>query len=411
MSLNERRGREASGPATDAAALLLRLGVVALAILIPCASVISRRPLFILTPIGMVLVILGSRLSPERRMRTLPRLAQAVASPLGLATLLFLGWAGLSFLWTPFPALALDRFGKTAGTLLLALVALGGLPKHVRVSNSNLLPIGVAAAGLAIVAVAIFAPAAVQASEIDTNTVHRAMIGVVVLAWPALGALAMRERMGVAGSVAGIVAIAAVAVWLPSALAALILAILAFSFAHSNPERTGALLGCVAATLILAAPAIPLVVKGVFGGLIDPNGSFGGFPAWADIVRGDGLHLITGHGFDSSVRAYLSGRLPEMAPRGLLFELWFELGVVGAATAATLAFLCFTIAGRASRVIAPFLLAELVCVIALGASGQAISQLWWLTLVSISALCFAIVMRGEHRAERVRARVVSGATA
>ena len=62
MSLNERRGREASGPATDAAALLLRLGVVALAILIPCASVISRRPLFILTPIGMVLVILGSRL-------------------------------------------------------------------------------------------------------------------------------------------------------------------------------------------------------------------------------------------------------------------------------------------------------------------------------------------------------------
>jgi hypothetical protein len=405
-AMTEQRIKATSDPATDAAALILRLGMVVLAILIPCASVISRRPLFVLMPIGAVLVILGSRLAPRRRPHTLRRLGEALASPLGLATVLLVAWAGLSFLWTPFPSLALDRFLKTAGTVLLAGVAMGGLPYNVRASNSNLLPIGVAAAALALIVVAIVAPETARLSEIDTNTVQRATIGVVVLVWPALGALAMRERVAAAGIVAVMVAVAAVIVWLPSALAAVIFAILTFSFAYSDPARTGIVLGWLVAALIFFAPAIPLVATALMPARVDPNGALAVFPAWAAVIKSDGMHLITGHGFDSSVRAYISGRLSGAAPRGLLFEIWYELGIFGAASAAALAALAFSVAGQASRVLAPFLLAALACIFALGASGLAIAQLWWLTLLCTAAISFAIVLRGQHRPERVRAQVI-----
>ena len=407
----ERSARPASDPATDAAALLLRLGVVVLTILLPCAAVVSRRPLFVLTPIGLILMILGSRLAPLRRPRTLPKLGRACASPLGVTIILFVVWAGMSLAWTPFPQAAADRFLKTAGTVLLAMAAFGSLPNHVRASNSNLLPIGAAATALALVVIALVAPAIVHADEADTNTVHRATIGLVILVWPALGALAIRERMAAAGIVAVAVAVATVAVWLPSALAALIVSILTFSFAFSKPGRTGWVLGLGAAFLILAGPALPLVATAVVGDRIDPNGPLAFLPAWAAAVKSDGLRLLTGHGFDTAVRAYESGRLGANAPRGLLFALWYELGLPGAAVSAALAYFVFTAAGRASNVIAPFLLAALAAIVALAASGQAISQLWWLTLVCVEAASFSIVIRAQHTVGRVRAKVVGAPSA
>jgi drug/metabolite transporter (DMT)-like permease len=315
----------------------------------------------------------------------------------------------MSLVWTPFPAVAVDRFLKTAGTVLLALVALGSLPNQVRVSNANLLPIGVAATALAIFAVAVIAPAIARTEDIDTNTVDRATIGLVILVWPALGALAIRERMATAGIVAVAVSVAAVAVWMPAALAALILAIIAFSFAFSSAEKTGLALGAVVAAFVLLAPALPLLANLALGDRLNSFGPLSHFSSWAGVVKSDGFKLVTGHGFDTAARAYEAGRLGASPPRGLFFELWYELGVVGAGLAAVLAFLAFSIAGRASPALAPFLLAALSCIAALGAAGQSISQLWWLTLICVAAVSFALVMRCEHRADRVRAHML-GAT-
>ncbi len=404
--MTELRARGTGDPATDAAALLVRLGMIVLAILIPCASVISRRPLFVLMPIGAILIVLGRLLAPQRRERTFRRLADAALSTIGISTLILLVWSGLSFAWTPFPSLGLDRFLKTAGTIVLVAAALSSLPAHVRASNLNLLPIGVTAAALATIVVALIAPESARLVEIDANTIQRAAIGVVVLVWPALGVLAMRERVAAAGIVAVIVAIAAVVVWMPSALAALILAILAFSFAYSDPSRTGFILGWIAAAMILFAPGIPLFVTAILPTHVAAHGPLAVFPVWSDIVRSDGLRLLTGHGFDASVRAYVSGRLPDVAPRGLLFEIWYELGVVGAAATAAIAMLSFSLAGRAPPVIASFLLAALVCIFSLGVAGLAISELWWLTLLCTAAISFAIVLRGQERAGRVRAHLV-----
>ncbi len=405
----QRRARSDDDLATGAANLLLRVGMIALAVVIPIAAVIHRRPLLVLMPIGAILVTIGSRMAPERRMRTPARLKSAVVSPLGVATLTLVFWAGLSLLWTPFPVLALDRFLKTAGTVLVTLAALASLPKRVRVSNSNLLPIGVAAAAAAIILTAILAPSLIG-DDPEVGTVQRATIGAIILLWPALGALATRDRIAGAGLVAISVAIATAVVWMPTAAIALVVAILAFSSAYENPERTGHALGGISAAVILAAPAIALIVGGSPVAHIATTGPFAAIADWSEIIKADGLRLITGHGFDASVRAVLAGRLGAHPPRGLLFEAWYDLGLVGAAATAALAYFAFAVAGRSAGAIAPFLLAALSAIIVLGASGQALSQLWWLTLLCDAAISFAVLTRGQYRAERVAARL-SGAEA
>jgi len=48
----ERRAPPMEDLATVAANLLLRLGIIALAIVVPCAAVIHRRPLLVMMPVG-----------------------------------------------------------------------------------------------------------------------------------------------------------------------------------------------------------------------------------------------------------------------------------------------------------------------------------------------------------------------
>ncbi len=398
--------RKFDDPAAEAASLILRLGIAMLAVAVPCAAVVSRRLLFVLMPVGAVLIVIGGLLTPGGRGR-LGQLRALAASPIVLITLFLVFWAGLSLAWTPFAELAVERFLKTAGTVLIAAAAIMALPRHVKASNSNLMPIGVAAAALAIICVALISPALLRGAEDDGTNMQRAVIGVVVLAWPALGALALRHRVAAAGVIAVAVALAAVLVWMPNAIAALIVAMLTFSMAYSSPVLAGRLLAAAAALIILAAPAIPLAVHPLLPARLDPQAAFGSFPVWYQIVKSEGLRLITGHGFDTAARALAFGYLPASAPRGILFEVWYELGLLGAAALAALAWCAFNAAGKASGPIAPFLLAALAGAVTIAIAGLSLSQLWWVTLLAIVAICFALVMRGHHRDERVRARVVT----
>lgn len=398
---------ESKSFADDASALLVRLGMFALAILVPCVAVISRRPIFVLTPIAMILIAIGSRLSTERRPRTLARLQRACTSPVGLVTLLLILWCGMSMIWTPFPELARDRFIKTAGTILVSLVTLGSLPNAVKASNANLLPIGVAAAAIAIAAISLVRPEFVAMTDTETGTVQRAMIGVAVLFWPAVGALANRERMAAAGGVAVLVAVAAVVAWSPATLVAIIISIVAFTLACLNPGLTGILFGSLTAALIIAAPVVPIAIVHILPdhGIAGPTQGY--FANWAEIVRLDWSKLLTGHGFDTTARALQAGRLGTEPPRGLLFEVWYELGLVGAAAIAALAFMAFAIAGRSARVTAPFLTAMLLEITVLSVADQPLSELWWLTTVNVAAVSFVIAMRAHAHSDRVRATVAA----
>jgi hypothetical protein len=394
-------------PAAAASGLILRVGIAILAIAVPCGAVISQRLLFVLTPVGAALMVIGGLMQPGERGR-LDAVRGLAFAPLVQAMLFIVLWAGFSLLWTPFPEPAFYRFIKTAGTLAIAAIAIAALPHQVKASNSNLLPIGVAAAALAVVSVGLITPAALaRGFEEDGTTLQRATIGIVVLVWPALGALALRQRVAAAGVIAVAVAVVAVFVWMPGALAALIVALLTFSSAYSNPMLAARVLALVTAALIVLAPAIPLVAQVFLTSRIDPDGIFASLPVWAQIVKSEGLRLVTGHGFDSAVRALANGYLPARAPRGILFEVWYELGALGAIGLACVAWNAFRAAGHASPAIAPFLLAALACALTIAIAGLSVAQLWWVTLLAVVGISFAIALRAHHREQRVGVREAS----
>lgn len=394
--------RKFDDPAREAAGLLIRLGVAVLAIGVPCGAVVSRRIIFSVMPVGAVLILLGVALDPRRA--NLAGLRDSVLSPMGLTALFLLGWAGLSLVWTPFAGVATERFVKTAGTALLAAAAAASLPAHTKTSNLYLLPVGLAAAALASFAVAMLVPVAPMI-DLETSTIDRASLTLIMLMWPALAALAVRERWASAGALAVAVAIAAITVWTPIALAALALGAITFSLATSAPKRVGATLGVILGGLLLIAPVIPLALAPL---LRNGTSQFSAsMQVASQIVTAEGVRLVTGHGFDTAVRSIGVNFLPAATPRSALFEIWYEFGVVGALAAALLVFLAFRAAGSASRSAAPFLLSTLVCGFAIAFSGLVTTQLWWLTLLTVVGVQFAIVVKGQYRTERPSAQVFS----
>ena len=170
------------------------------------------------------------------------------------------------------------------------------------------------------------------------------------------------------------------------------------------PDELYATVGAQVTGWRALAPAIPLAMQSLLTGRVDPDGLAASIPVWAQIVKGEGLRLITGHGFDSAVRAIAFGFLPERTPRGILFEVWYELGALGAIGLASIAWSAFRAAGRAEPSIAPFLLAALACAFTIGVMGLSVAQLWWVTLLGVVAVSFAIVLRGHHRVARVGMR-------
>lgn len=238
-------------------------------------------------------------------------------------------------------------------------------------------------------------------------------MSLVILAWPAICALAVRERWGAAGWLAVGIAIAAMAAWTSIALAALAVGAVVFAIATLNPGRVGRILGLLVGATILFAPAIPMAFDPVMAGLADAIGDrvpalidvAQQLHAWAMVVTSEPLRLATGHGFDLVTRAVMSGFLPADTPRSLVFEIWYELGLVGAVSAALLFYGALSAAGRAAPSLAPFLLAEITTGTVISFWGMDLTQLWWVTMLGVAAVAFATVIRGQYRTDRPLARL------
>ena len=99
------------------------------------------------------------------------------------------------------------------------------------------------------------------------------------------------------------------------------------------------------------------------------------------------------------------GYLPPDTPRSLLFELWYDFGVVGAVLTAVLVRSAFGIIGRLSPTVAPFLLAEFIAMLTIVFSGLETTQLWWVTMLGLVTVAFSTVVRGEYRTTRPVARL------
>lgn len=398
--------RTSVNPAVDAAGLLRRFGFAVLVVAAPLLAVGSRRGLVIAAPIGIALMVLARVIESEGR-EPWRQTGRALWTPTGAVAAFLAFWAALSLLWAPFPAAAAERVLNLLAAGLTGLVAVTALPDRMRVSNLYLLPIGVGLAAIAALAIAWRAAAGRSPDpETDRALIERGLLVLVLVTPAAVTWLLSKERL--ASGFALVAAVTAALILgdnLP-ALLALVLGALVFAAATVNPRmgRRSALF--LLPGLVGAAPLIPFLLhplaKLAFG-VTSPRSE--ALRVWRRIVTDEPLRLLTGRGLDTALRAKLAGIVPSGAPGGLLFDIWFELGFLGAAALALLLASAVLATKRLSPSVGPGGLMTLTVAFILAAFGQGAAQAWWLMSLVLGAVAIVAVDRGQYRTSRPKTHV------
>jgi hypothetical protein len=382
--------------AARASALLFRIGFAILVIAMPIAAVASRRAVVVLGPVGAGILFFASLLMPERRDPFVARMGPVLGSAPGLAGLFLVGWSVLTLAWTPFPEAAAERLARISGILVLALGAALALPERMRASNLYLMALGAAAAGL------LWLSAAAGNRDVDALAMERARIVIILLAWPSVAWLAFKRRAVSAMLVAGIAGGMALVGESQTLLVALLVGAVVLGGAFANGPGAVRGVAVAMAAIVLAGPAVALlsqVLPAASGGEIRE------WQIWGEIIRADPSRLVTGHGVETSLRnRFVTGSLDQSAPTSLVFELWYELGVLGAVAAAVLLAGSVLALRRQPGPAARFALGAMAFTFTLALLGFGTQQTWWLTALSATAIAFAGVANGTHRTSRPTAK-------
>lgn len=390
-------------PAVDAAALLRRVGFFGLFVLVPVTAQMGRRAAVILAPIAVVLLVLASAIDgksgPWR-----PAALRLLRNPAFLAGLLVVLWAALSLVWTPFLDLAAERLLNLIATILLTVAGYLALPERMRSANLYLLPVGTAAAALVAILLGLFAHRLPGTpGEID-GTLDRGLTLLALLVWPAVAWLRSRgrdlESLGLAVLTAAALMIS------PNALhlAALAVGAAGFALTSLRPTLGVRVASFGAAALLVAAPLLPFLARPVASALFGPTapGTLS-LKAWQKIVTGEPMRLVTGHGFETALRGRIVNLLPANAPTTLLFELWYELGIVGAFAAAFALRAAIRRSGRGTPVLVPGAMAAFAAAFTIACIGVGLTVMWWLTTLTVAILAFVAVAHGQFRTRRPKA--------
>lgn len=398
-------------PARDAAALLRRLGFAVLTLGVPAMSLVSRRGVVLMLPIGAALLVLAASL--DRGARHLAESADRLTSSHGLAAMIFgLGWMAVTLAWSPDPAASAARLGGLLGTLGLALAAYLSLPERTRVANMYLAPVGVAVAAAIAIGLSIVTQPGSDLDE-DGRSLGRGVSVLVLFVWPAVAWLRSRDRDVEAACLTILVAVAAV---LGPALAppvALVVGCLAF-LVTSVSARTGV---AVASILVVAgialAPVLPFMPAAMLAKLGLPAGAWQrDLDAWSAFARLDPWRLLTGAGFDTLFRARLAGIVPANLPVTPLVQIWYELGLVGALSGALAVWMALKGASLSYPRLLPGIVAGFASACTLACLGIGGGQAWWPGALVILGLLFVGAERGQYRTRRPRARdIAAGAPA
>ncbi|AMJ63327.1 hypothetical protein [Bosea sp. PAMC 26642] len=386
-------------PATDAALLLRRIGFATLALALPIASLVSRRAGVVLVPIGVVLLVISSLVEePASFVSTLKR---SVLSRAGFILVGLVCWAILSLIWSPYTFSASEKASNLALAVLLGFCGTAALPERMRASNLNLVALGTGLA--AIFALGLIVAAALRESDtgINPGSVERGISVVLIMAWPALAWLLSRARGLSALGLALVVGLLALTRFEDGEAVAMICGAVAFGAVSANRAKAVNAIAMLVAGLMLFAPLLPFLLVPLVSVLPASVGEFAlSLDIWADIVTREPVQLITGHGLDTVLRGRTTGGLPQQTPTTLLFETWYELGIVGAAAASSCLYFAIRAAGRMPGALAAGGVAAYITAFALAVLGFATLQTWWLmTLVSV-ALLFAAIARGQYRTDR-----------
>ena len=245
-------------------------------------------------------------------------------------------WSALSLIWTPFPGQATERLLNLVATILLTLAGYLALPDRMRSANLYLLPLGVTAAAIVAIMIGVFGDTLMRGSPEEDDALDRGLTLLALLVWPAVAWLRSRHRDREALATALLVAAALAVSPNSTQIVALAIGALAFALTSVRP-RLG-----VAVTAGLSAAAAGAGAAPALRGAPDRRGPVrAGLAgravarrAWQKVVTTEPVRLVTGHGFETALRGRFVGLLPANAPTTMLFEFWYELGIVGALAAA-----------------------------------------------------------------------------
>jgi hypothetical protein len=389
-----------ANPSADAAAVLRRLGFALLFFAVPLSALFTRRAVVILAPMAVALLGLAAVLDGTAR-HPRERLAGLLATPGGAAGAVLLLWTGLSLVWTPFLPEASERLFNILGMALMALAGYLAMPERMRSANLYLLPVGVGLAALVGLALSFRGG---SRFDPDGQSLERGMIVLVLLLWPALSWLHSRRRSLEALGLALIVAIAAffTADHLP--LHGLATGAVVFVLTAASPFFGARLVACLMAGLLLLAPVLPFVLQPLIEQVLGSGSSVtAGLDVWRQVIVNDPPRLLTGHGLETSLRGRIFGLVPPGSPTTFLFEIWYELGLVGAAAGSFLLYRAAMQAGGHRPILGPGIMAAFATAYALGCLGIGTAQVWWLTTLGVVALVFVAIERGQFRTKRPKA--------
>jgi hypothetical protein len=158
------------------------------------------------------------------------------------------------------------------------------------------------------------------------------------------------------------------------------------------------------ACLLLFAPLLPFILKPLAAAILgatDPTTV--SLDAWRFVVLDEPVRLITGHGFETALRGRFVGLLPLQSPSTLLFEIWYELGLVGAVSGAIALYAAVRGTGELVPSLVPGMVAAFASAYALACLGIGSAQAWWFTALAVVVLIFVAVERGQFRTTRPKA--------
>ncbi|NEU12289.1 peptide ABC transporter permease [Methylobacterium sp. BTF04] len=393
-------------PALDAAALLRRVGFFSLFVVVPLAAQVARRATVVLAPIAVALLILASAIDGKSR-PIRPAALALLRAPAFLAGLLVVLWSALSLVWTPFLEPATERLLNLVATILMTLAGYLALPDRMRSANLYLLPVGIAAAALLAIALGLFGNGLLRGAADEDGTLDRGLTVLVLLAWPAVAWLRSRGRDLEALGLALLVAAALVCSPGATTLVALAVGATAFAVTTSRPALGTRAIAMAVTGLLAIAPILPFLARPVGAALFGPVApGVLTLKTWQKVVTTEPVRLVTGHGFETALRGRFVNLLPTNAPTTLLFELWYELGVVGAFAAAFALYAAIRRSGRGAPVLVPGAMAAFAAAFAIACIGVGLTVMWWLTTLALTVLVFVAVDRGQFRTRRPKASLL-----
>ena len=388
-------------PAADAAALLRRLGFATLMLALPVGALVARRGAGVLVPVGVVLLVIAVALDGTHR-GLRDSLRGMATSRTGRAGALVLAWCGLSLFWTPFQGPASERFLSIVATLGVGVAGFLALPDRMRAANLYLLPIGTGLAAIVGILLSLYQGSGRGGD--DHQTLERGLVTLVLFVWPALAWLRSRQRDREAIVLAVAVAVAAALgpELLPLvglAVGTGVYALTAFNLSLGVRVTAFGMLGSLA-----VAPLLPFIARPIASAFLKADHPFlSSLDVWRRVVLGEPTRLITGHGFETALRGRFAGLLPGDAPSTLLFEIWYDLGSIGALAGATALYFGARRAGREDPPLVPAIMAAFATAFAFGCLGIGTAQMWWFTALVAVVLIFVAAERGQFRTRRPKA--------